>query len=369
MEHGGGSHGARRSQGVSVSPVHKLIAPSRTDDTIVTFLSFESFADTALVDVRELQSCLNESAAVWVDVTGLKNRALISELLTILQVPDSAAQQILTLQDRAMSQVYKADFVVTVHAINNAVTLELDQLSILQVGNIVVSFHNNPLPVIQRIKNDICDQQRSLQAEGRLYFMQRLVEAAIDSYKEPLARYSQTLEELEDVVLNNPQSLTTHEIHKTRKELFLLKRLLLPLLDMMRQTERDLTYYGTDVEKAVARELLKDAIIVLDMIDYHLSLTSELMTLQMTSVSNRMNEVTTVLTIIAAVFLPPTLVSGIYGMNFFEHKSRWSMPELNWDFGYPYALMLMASIDLLFLIYFWRNGWLSVFRARANKNK
>jgi magnesium transporter len=74
--------------------------------------------------------------------------------------------------------------------------------------------------------------------------------------------------------------------------------------------------------------------------------------------SNRMNDVMKVLTIIATIFIPLSFVAGLYGMNFDPERSPWNMPELGWYWGYPFAIGIMASTALLMLFYFRRKGWL-----------
>jgi magnesium transporter len=84
---------------------------------------------------------------------------------------------------------------------------------------------------------------------------------------------------------------------------------------------------------------------------------SDLMSTYLTMVSNRMNEVMKVLTIIATLFIPLGFIAGLYGMNFNPEVSRWNMPELDWTLGYPFALGLMAVLAGGLLLYFWRKGW------------
>jgi magnesium transporter len=82
------------------------------------------------------------------------------------------------------------------------------------------------------------------------------------------------------------------------------------------------------------------------------------MGLYLSSVSNKMNEVMKVLTIIATIFIPLSFIAGVYGMNFDNAVSSWNMPELGWRFGYPFALGLMAAAAAALLYLLWRKGWL-----------
>jgi magnesium transporter len=82
------------------------------------------------------------------------------------------------------------------------------------------------------------------------------------------------------------------------------------------------------------------------------------MDIHLSSMSHRMNEVMKVLTVIATIFIPLTFIAGVYGMNFDTTRSPWNMPELEWRFGYPWALGLMLLTAAGLVLYFKRKGWL-----------
>jgi magnesium transporter len=102
----------------------------------------------------------------------------------------------------------------------------------------------------------------------------------------------------------------------------------------------------------------------MDLVETFRELGSDLMDVYLSSVSNRLNEVMKLLTIFTTIFIPLTLISGIYGMNFHTDISPWNMPELRWYWGYPFALLLMALVAIGMLIYFRRRGWLGEPRMR-----
>jgi magnesium transporter len=93
-------------------------------------------------------------------------------------------------------------------------------------------------------------------------------------------------------------------------------------------------------------------------VETYRELASDLMDLYLSCVSQRMNEIMKVLTIISTIFIPLTFITSIYGMNFDTKVSKWNMPELEWIHGYPYVLALMSLVAIVMLIYFWRKGWL-----------
>jgi magnesium transporter len=107
------------------------------------------------------------------------------------------------------------------------------------------------------------------------------------------------------------------------------------------------------------RDCYDHTVQLIDLLEVYRELATSLMELYMTSVSNRMNEIMKVLTIISTIFIPLTFIAGVYGMNFNTLASKWNMPELDWAFGYPMVLGLMTIIAACMMIYFWRKGWLN----------
>jgi magnesium transporter len=144
-----------------------------------------------------------------------------------------------------------------------------------------------------------------------------------------------------------------------KREMIFVRKAVWPVRELVNNMERcesDLILDGTDI---YLRDVHDHTIRVIDTIETYRDLLSGMMDIYLSSVSNRMNEVMKVLTIIATIFMPLSFITGLYGMNFHTEASPWNMPELNWRYGYFSVLGLMALIVLLMLWYFRRKGWLS----------
>jgi hypothetical protein len=108
---------------------------------------------------------------------------------------------------------------------------------------------------------------------------------------------------------------------------------------------------------AALRELQDETGALLDIVEFLRDSSQHLLDLYLNAASNRLNEIVRVLTIISVIFMPLTLIAGIYGMNF-HGDSPWAMPELTWWYGYPFALGLMAACATTLLGFFWQRGWI-----------
>ncbi len=347
------------SSGLASDEIFTWNEQNETTISVVSF-SHKRLTDQTVKVITELAPMLGHSSAVWIDVQGMGDKAKIRELLAFLET-EASIDLLFTRQQRSHYQMHGKEYFVTFHMLSLKEKITVEQISILQVGNTVVTFHNGPVEEIDRMKTDLRRQHSLLESESRLYMVQRCMEFAIESYQPILDTHSVELEQLEDRVIQQPDRESMQEILKARKELIFLKRLLLPLKVNLRQLVRDMSYYSDENEQRLAQELLYLATDKLEVVEYFISLTSDIMNLHMSSVSNRMNEVMTVLAVVAAIFVPPTLIAGIYGMNV-------NNPEVHWHLGYPFALTLMVSLSVLSFIHFCRNGWIKVFLPKNRRH-
>ena len=173
----------------------------------------------------------------------------------------------------------------------------------------------------------------------------------MDNYFIILEGIGEVLEELEDNVVLNPTSEIVHSIHQLKRNLIVLRKSIWPLreiLSTLEKTESDLIK-NTSV---YFRDVYDHTIQVIDIIETYRDLVTGMLDIYLSSVSNRMNQIMKVLTIIATIFMPLTFIAGIYGMNFKY------MPELECKLGYPLVLILMLLIGVNMIIYFRRKKWL-----------
>jgi magnesium transporter len=169
-------------------------------------------------------------------------------------------------------------------------------------------------------------------------------------------------------VVANPSRQTLEKIHTIKRELLGLRRAIWPQRDAINALIRD----GSDLISPDVHIYLRDcydhAIQVLDMVETYRELAASLMDVYLSSVSNKMNEIMKLLTVISSIFIPLTFIAGIYGMNFNTEKSPFNMPELNWYWGYPLVMVLMVAISLVWFSCFWQRGWFEDFSTVKTKS-
>jgi magnesium transporter len=179
-----------------------------------------------------------------------------------------------------------------------------------------------------------------------------LVDAIVDHYFVVLEKIGEQIEELEDELVADPDADTLGTIHRIKRELVILRKSIWPLREVLGGLQRGEAELFHESTAVYLRDVYDHTIQVIDTVETFRDLVGGMLDIYLSSVSNRMNEVMKVLTVIATIFIPLTFVAGIYGMNFAY------MPELGWRGGYFAVLGLMLVIVLLMVAYFRRRKWL-----------
>jgi len=187
---------------------------------------------------------------------------------------------------------------------------------------------------------------------GSDYLAYGLLDAVVDNYFILLEEMGETIEWLEEQIAAVPEKTTVKSMHEVRRELVELRRAVWPLRDVLNILALEDTPLVSGSTKIYFKDVHDHVVHAADTIEIFRETMTEMLTIYLTTVNNRLNEVMKVLTVIATIFMPLTLIAGIYGMNFEN------MPELHWHGAYPCVLLLMLSIALSMLFYFWKKRWL-----------
>jgi magnesium transporter len=230
--------------------------------------------------------------------------------------------------------------------------VEEEQVAFVLGPSWLISVQERPGDVFEPVRERIRLEKGRIRKEGPDYLLYALVDAVVDGYFLVLESLGERIEELEEVVLESPGPETAHRLHRLKRELLFVRKAVWPLREAiggLLRPESPLVQEGT---RHFLRDVYDHTIQVIDTVETFRDMVTGMLDIYLTSVSNRMNEVMKVLTVIATLFMPLTFIAGIYGMNF-----RY-MPELSWRWGYFAALGLMVALALGMLFYFRRKHWL-----------
>jgi magnesium transporter len=315
---------------------------------------FHEEENFSLQRLAELQS---RFAVVWVDITGLGSREIMDDLTQRLKLHPLAMEDVVNVHQRAKADPYDDCFFVVARMLDDHNTLSSEQISMFVMKGLIVSFQERPGDCWEPIR------QRMRQARGRVrvcgadFLCYLLLDAIIDSYFPVVDRISELIDQADDDILRDPDSKHMQQVHEIRSQLLSIRRSIRPHREMLNELIRDDHPLIQSETRVFLRDCYDHVIQLMDLVDTYRELTADLRDFYLSAVSNKMNEVMKVLTIISTIFIPLSFIAGIYGMNF-DTSSPWNMPELSWQYGYPSILGVMAVLGFGLLLAFYRRNWI-----------
>jgi magnesium transporter len=239
------------------------------------------------------------------------------------------------------------------HYLDQSGEIEAEQVSLILGQNFLFSFQEGKKgdlfdPIRERIRNG----KGRIRKMGADYLAYALIDAVVDHYFIILEKLGERIEVLEEALVAQPTTRTLHEIHNLKREMIFLRKAIWPLREVINSLARGESSLIQESTRVYLRDVYDHTIQVIDTIETFRDMVSGMLDIYLSSVSNRLNSVMKVLTIIATVFMPLTFLAGVYGMNF-KH-----MPELEWRWGYPVIWAVMIAIGVFMLIYFRKKKWL-----------
>ncbi len=323
----------------------------------ITIIDYdEQQIDERQVDAIEDAFAFKDSQTVtWINIDGVSQTDLIEKLGGHFGIHPLVLEDIANTTQRPKMEDHGDYIFVVVKMIRlDPKTRDVisEQVSLILGQNYVVSFQEAEGDVFDPVRERIRNSRGRIRKMKADYLAYSLIDAVADNYFIILEKFSERMEEIEGDLVTNPGPETLQEIHSMKREMIRLRRSVWPLREELSQLERSESDLIADSTRPYLRDVYDHTIQVIDTVESLRDMISGMLDTYLSSVSNRMNEVMKVLTIIATIFIPITFVAGIYGMNFAF------MPELGWRGGYFAALGVMAGISLAMVLYFRRKRWL-----------
>jgi len=227
-----------------------------------------------------------------------------------------------------------------------------EQVSLILTRNQVISFQETKGDVFDSVRERLRNNKGRIRKMGADYLLYTLIDAIVDNYFVILEKMGERIEDMEEILVDNPEPETLQNIHKLKREMIYLRKSVWPLREVISGLLRDESRLIKKTTHIFLRDVYDHTIQVIDTVETFRDMISGMLDIYMSSVSNKMNEVMKVLTIFAAIFIPLTFIAGVYGMNFEN------MPEIKIQIAYPLVLLLMLAVGITMLFYFKKKKWL-----------
>ena len=337
--------------------------------SVVSFIAYgaDKFIEEKVSDLTPIQAQLGKWPVIWVNVEGLGSGELITGLGELFHIHALAMEDIVHLHQRAKFEQYDENFFLVAHMIDriekdpnldgtHSEQVATEQVSMYVGEGFVVTFQEGPVDATKPVLDRLRKGRGKLRSHGADYLTYALIDSIIDAYYPVLEIFGERLEIIEDHILDAPTRKLVANVHESKRELLTLRRALFPLREALSSILRTSPANFSPETLLHLRDCYDHVVQITDLIETYRELCSDLMDVYLSSISNKLNEVMKTLTIVTTICAPPTLIAGIYGMNFDNAASLFNMPELRWHYGYFFALAMMVISSALMVVLLVRSG-------------
>jgi magnesium transporter len=296
----------------------------------------------------------DKPTVTWINVEGLADAAALEKLGERFGLHALIVEDILATDQRPKVED-QGDYLYIVLKMLDYQQEEIihEQVSLILGSNFVISFQEGREgDVFNPIRERIRSGKGRIRKSGADHLAYALLDSIVDSYFAILEKLGEQVEALEEELIADPGPETLEEIHRLKREMLYLRKSLWPLREVISALERGESALIQESTGIYLRDVYDHTIQVIDSIETFRDMLSGMLDIYLSSISNRMNAVMKVLTLIATIFMPLTFLAGVYGMNF-KH-----MPELEWPWAYPVLWLVLALIGITMVVYFKKKKWL-----------
>jgi magnesium transporter len=333
------------------------IGEKKAEEVKITIIDYDqsNFEEREVENVEECLPFKDKPTVTWINVDGLHEVEVVEKMGNAFGIHPLVLEDILhTGQRPKMEDFGDYLFIVLKMLYHDKEVDEIigEQVSLILGPSYVISFQEREGDVFDQIRERIRNGKGRIRKVGADYLAYTLVDGIVDHYFVILEEFGEKIESLEDELVTNPSSETLQTIHTLKRDLIFYRRSVWPLREVINRLERGELQLMTETTGIYLRDVYDHTIQVVETIETYRDMVAGMLDIYLSSLSNRMNQVMKVLTIIATIFIPLTFIAGIYGMNFKF------MPELEWHWGYPASLLVMLLVVGVMLVYFKRKRWL-----------
>ncbi|NIT36412.1 MAG: magnesium/cobalt transporter CorA [candidate division Zixibacteria bacterium] len=333
------------------------IDEAREEKVKITVIDYdaEHFVESVVEDAAVCLELKDKPTVTWVNVDGIHRVDVLEDIGGCFGLHPLVLEDIANTDQRPKTEDFGDYLYIVLKMLNydeESDELTTEQLSLVLGPNYVLSFQEREGDAFDAVRDRLRNSKGRIRTVGADYLAYALVDAVVDNYFVILEQIGERVGLLEEKVAEDPKPETLHNIHNLKREMIILRKSVWPLREVVNALGRGDTPLVRKTTRVFLKDVYDHTIQVIDAVETYRDVLAGMLDLYLSTVSNRMNEVMKVLTVIATIFIPLTFIAGIYGMNF------QFMPELSWNWSYPLVWVVMAAVAVTMLIFFKRRKWL-----------
>jgi len=333
---------------------HKPTAPR----TLLLDYDASRLEEIALATPAQCAEARERPSTTWIHVSGHPEVEQLRELGTALGLHPLALEDVLNTGQRPKCERFDGQlFVIVSLPVAAGGTIRTEQVSLFLSGNFIVSFHEGSFDTFEPVRKRLRDGVGNLRARKADALLYALLDLVIDHGFPVLEQLGEQIEALESEILRTAERENLKTLHRLKRGLLMLRRMLWPQREVLNALLTEQQSLISESTRIYLRDCYDHTIQIMDLLETYRDMTASMLDVYLSSVSNRLNETMRVLTVIATIFIPPTFLASVYGMNFDRAAGPWSMPELGSPYGYPVTLAVMMLSIVGLLLYFRRKQW------------
>jgi len=310
--------------------------------------------ELAVPDKDSLRKLKEKDGILWLQVDGVHEPEKISSIGDIFSLHALTQEDILNTGQRPKLEDFDSYLFVVGKILSfdeTAGAVQEKHFCLVLMPNVVISFHESGVNIFASVENRLQRSNGKIRKKSADYLAYSLLDAMVDNYFLVLEKIGAQIEELEEEILTAPSVDSLEWLHFLKRDLTILRKSVWPLREVINSLIRSGSDLVLDDTLKYFMDVYDHTIQIIETLEAFRDVCASLFDIYLSGISNRMNEVMKVLTIIATIFIPLTFIVGVYGMNFHY------MPELTWRWGYFVTLAIMAVLGISMAVYFKRKDW------------
>jgi len=348
----------RRAQRAGQPPGYLSYSDEKTKEKVkMSYIDFDkdNYTEQEIENIEESFKFKDSDTTTWINIEGLSDIDIITKLSSEYNIHPLVQEDIFHAHQRPKVEEHENFLYIVAKMLkyNEAKEeIESEQISLVLGEGFVITFQEKPGDVFDPIRQRLKNQKGKIRSMKADYLAYALIDVIVDNYFIILEKISDRIEDIEEELVKEPSENTLHSLYDLKNEMIFLRKSVWPLREVVNRLEKDDNEFMGQTVKLYLRDVYDHTIQVIETVETLRDMLGSMLDIYLSSISNKMNEVMKVLTIIATIFIPLTFIAGIYGMNF-EF-----MPELALRNGYFIVLIVMLIIALYMIYFFKKKKWL-----------
>ncbi len=346
-----------RSKKTGMPPGSLVHIGEKREATVgITRISYDQahFTEKKYDDFSICLNDLDNKQVNWINIDGIHDTNMIGEIGKAFSIHPLLLEDIVNSDQRPKFENFDSYIFVVCRMIylsEDKKDIKTEQISLIITGDTVISFQEEPGDVFDSVRDRIRSHMGRIRGMNAGYLAYSLTDSVTDNYFSVIEQIGYEIDGLEESLMGDSDGETVKTIHRLRNQVIMMRKSIWPLREIILGLEKDDAGLLGEQTSRYFKDVYDHTIQIMDAVETFRDLLTGMMDLYLSGVSNRMNQVMKVLTIISTIFIPMTFIAGVYGMNFKN------MPELEWTFGYYFALLLMLGVFVFMFVFFKRKKW------------